>query len=233
MLHGLTGDGACWLPIAHSLAPRFEVVLPDARGHGRSSTPACGYRYDDLASDAIGLVRHLRLTRPVLVGHSMGGLTAALIASRVGALLRGLVLVDPAFLSLERQVEVYASDVAEQHRRLRARPRSEIVADLRARHPHRSTAVIEHLATARSSTSIEAFEILEPPNPPYRELMEAIDVPTLIAIGDHPVVSLELASELGSRVQVAQIANAGHGLPFDQPERLGEVIAAFVDTLER
>src|SRR5204862_4623788 len=71
MLHGLMGSGACWTPVARALEDHFDVVLPDARGHGGSSAPERGYGYDDHAADVVGLVRGLALDRPVLLGHSM------------------------------------------------------------------------------------------------------------------------------------------------------------------
>src|SRR5580692_11319410 len=80
LLHGLMGNGACWTHLARSLEGEFDVVMPDARGHGGSSAPLHGYRYDDLASDVVGLLRGLKLSRPVLLGHSMGGMTAAVVA---------------------------------------------------------------------------------------------------------------------------------------------------------
>ena len=85
LLHGLTGSGACWSPLARALEGEYDVVMPDARGHGDSSTPPTGYRYEDYASDVVGLVAGLELDAPVLLGHSMGGMTAALVASQVGA----------------------------------------------------------------------------------------------------------------------------------------------------
>ena len=66
------GSGACWTPIARALAGRFDVIMPDARGHGQSSAPGDGYRYEDLARDVIGLIAALDLSHPLLVGHSMG-----------------------------------------------------------------------------------------------------------------------------------------------------------------
>ena len=221
MLHGLIGSGACWTPIARALAHDFDVITPDARGHGDSSAPESGYRYDDLASDVVGLVAALGLQRPVLLGHSMGGMTAAVAASRLP--LRGLILVDPTFLEPERQREVYASDVAAQHRAMLALTKTELIAHARARHPQRALEIVELQAEARLKTSLAAFDVLRPPNPDYREVVRALDVPTLLAIGSEPVVTLDMARELGLRV--TQIANAGHGLPFEQPERLAAVIS--------
>ncbi|WP_375757565.1 alpha/beta fold hydrolase [Corallococcus exercitus] len=235
LLHGLMGSGACWTPVARVLESGFDVVMPDARGHGGSSAPHHGYRYDDHASDVEGLIRGLELSRPVLLGHSMGGMTAAVVASRGAAGLRGLVLVDPTFLSPERQREVHDSDVAEQHRQALGLSRSDLVAQARARHPRRSLELIELLAEARLNTRLDAFDVLTPPNPGYRDVVRAIDVPTLLVIGDHsPVVTLEMATELRSlnpRVRIEQVQDAGHGLPYEQPERLAEVVASFLREL--
>ncbi|NVB80888.1 MAG: alpha/beta hydrolase [Kofleriaceae bacterium] len=234
LLHGLIGSGACWTPLARALEREFDVVMPDARGHGGSSAPEHGYRYDDLASDAVGLIRGLDLARPVLLGHSMGGMTAAVAASRGEGILRGLVLVDPTFLSPERQREVHESDVAEQHRRALELQKSELVAQARARHPRRSPEIVDLQAEARLKTCMAAFDVLTPPNPDYRSVMSAIEVPTLLVIGDSPVVTFEMATELRSlnpRVRIEQIQDAGHGLPFEQPERLGEVVVSFLREL--
>jgi pimeloyl-ACP methyl ester carboxylesterase len=231
LLHGLTGNAATWTPVARALEGEYDVVMPDARGHGDSSAPPDGYRYDDLASDVVGLLGELGLARPALVGHSMGGMTAAVVASRWPELIRALVLVDPTFLSADRQREVHASDVAERHRMALAHSASELVAELRARHPHRPAGFAALQAAPRLETRVEAFDILRPPNPDYREVVRAIGVPTLLVVGDRPVVTLDVATELRAlnpRLQVRQISDAGHGLPFDQPERLAETVASFV-----
>ncbi len=49
LLHGLMTNGACWAPVAQALAENYDVVMPDARGHGNSSAPDQGYDYDILA----------------------------------------------------------------------------------------------------------------------------------------------------------------------------------------
>jgi pimeloyl-ACP methyl ester carboxylesterase len=234
LLHGLMGSGETWAPVARLLAPELDVILPDARGHGRSSAPASGYRYPDLADDVVALVEDLGLTRPVLIGHSMGGMTAAVVATRIGRLLRGLVLVDPTFLDSERQHEVYESGVAEQHRHALSRGRWALLQDALDRHAHRSRELVELQVEARLSTSPAALDVLRPPNPPFRDLVAAIEVPALLVIGDKPVVTLDVARELrelNPGVRVDQIADAGHGLPFDQPERLARTILDFVRAL--
>jgi N-formylmaleamate deformylase len=234
LLHGLMGSGACWSPLARAIEDEFDVVMPDARGHGRSTAPEFGYSYDQLADDVLGLVEELQLLRPVFIGHSMGGMTAAVVTQRSAGNVRGLVLVDPTFIGPDVQQEVWESDVADQHRRALGLTKCELVADARARHPHRSPGIIELRVEARLNTRLSAFGVLKPPNPDFRAVVRAIEVPTLLVIGDSPVVSFELATELSRinpRVGVEQIPNAGHGLPFDQPEHLERVVASFLRRL--
>lgn len=235
LLHGLAGNGACWGPLARSLEGEFDVVMPDARGHGKSSAPLHGYRYDDHARDVMGLIRGLGLASPILLGHSMGGMTAALVASQLGGVISGLILADPTFLSPQRQLEVCDSDVAAQHRRLLSQNKDDILAETRTRHSHRSSEIVDLLSEARLQTRMSAFDVLTPPNPEYHLLVSTICVPILLIIGDvGTVVSLETARDLQSlnpRVRVEQIRDAGHGVPYDQPERFKAVVRSFLRSL--
>jgi N-formylmaleamate deformylase len=236
MLHGLTLNGSCWSPLAREAEEGFDVVMPDARGHSNSSAPATGYTYEEQAADVVGLIQGLALASPMLLGHSMGGMTAAVVAAHYPMLLRGLVLVDPTFLSPETQRDVYAGGAAaEQHRRILAKSFPEVLSDLRARHPHRSLEVVQLIAQARLQTRPEAFDVLAPPNPDFRQLIGAIRVPTLLIIGGPgAVVSGEVALELqglNGNVQVAQIVEAGHGLHLDQPKRFTAMVKAFLRSL--
>ena len=232
LLHGLMLNGACWTPLARALEEDYDVVMPDARGHGNSSAPDHGYRYDDLAADVMGLIDALGLVTPVLLGHSMGGMTAAVVAGRNPKLLRGLVLADPAFLTAERQREVCESDVAEQHRRILSRPRQDFLVEMQGRRGRRSHEIIELFVQARFQTSIRAFKVLTPPNPDYMQLITTLDVPSLLVVGDvGSVVTIEIAEQLAGlnqHLQVVQIEKAGHGIPFDQPERFSVIVQTFL-----
>src|SRR5512135_919959 len=157
LLHGLTANGTCWTALARALEREYDVIMPDARGHGKSSVPAYGYRYEDHANDVVGLIRALGLSSPILIGHSMGGMIATVVAGRNPKLLRGLILADPSFLSPNVQREVRESDVADQHRRFLKMSLEEIVAEARTRHPQRSAELLERLARARLQTSTNAF----------------------------------------------------------------------------
>ena len=233
LLHGLTMNGACWTPLAQALEKDYDVVMPDARGHGNSSASDHeGYSYNRLAADVLGFVEVLGLANPVLLGHSMGGMTAAMVAAQNPRQLRGLVLVDPTFLTPQRQQEVYESDVAAKHRRILNQPRKDFMAELQTRHCHRSPGLIELFVRARFQTSVHAFDILIPPNPDYRQLIRTLAIPSLLVIGGvggivSPATAAELAG-LNPRLEIVQIEEAGHGIPYDQPERLSTIIKFFL-----
>ncbi len=234
LLHGLAGNGACWTPLAHALEGEYDVVMPDARGHGKSSSPDGGYRYEELANDVVGLIKSLGLSSPFLLGHSMGGLTAAVVASLKPNLLRGVILADPTFLSQELQRQVFESDVADQHRQMLKKSVAELVAEAHLRHPHRASETLELIARARLQTSAAAFDILTPPNPDYVKLVREIEARTLLVIANGGVVSPEVAAELqrvNPRIRVEQILEAGHGLQYDQPDRFAAVVKLFLGSI--
>ncbi len=235
LLHGLTANGTCWTPFAHILEGDYDVIMPDARGHGKSSVSDHGYRYEDLANDVVGLIAALRLAPPILIGHSMGGMTAAVVASHNPKLLRCLILADPTFLSPQVQRQVRDSDVADQHRRYLNMSFDDVVAEARIRHPDRSLEITELIARARLQTSMAAFDVLTPPNPDYVQVVSSIEVPSLLVIGGSAgVLSPEVAADLqrvNSLLQVQQIPEAGHGLHYDQPERFAVVVKSFLRSI--
>ena len=236
LLHGLMMGGACWTPLARELEKDYDVVMPDARGHGNSSAPCQGYCYDTLAADLLILIEALRLDSPILLGHSMGGMTAAVAASQNSKRLQGLILADPTFLTPQLQREVYESDVIDQHRRILDQPKEKFLAEIRSRKSHRSPELIELIAQARFQTSIHAFEILSPPNPDYIQLINSLDVPSLLIIGGargvvSPIMARELA-RLNQCLEIVQVEEAGHGIPFDQPEPFLSVVKSFLHSVD-
>jgi N-formylmaleamate deformylase len=236
LLHGLTANGACWTALAHALEGEYNVIMPDARGHGKSSAPDHGYRYEDHANDVVGLIKAMRISSPVLLGHSMGGMTAAVVASRKPNLLRGLILADPTFLSPELQREIFESDSADQHRQMLNKSLDELMAEARRSRRDRSSQTLDLIARARLQTSISAFDVLMPPNPDYMQLVSAIDVPSLLVIGDAGVVSPAMAAELqrvNPRIHVEQIPEAGHGVQYDQPDRFANVVKSFLCSISQ
>ncbi|MBN2083921.1 MAG: alpha/beta fold hydrolase [Anaerolineales bacterium] len=96
LVHGITDDGLCWLPVARALPPQYDLVLMDMRGHGESDAPQDdGYTLDNMASELAAGIRALQLKKPVVLGHSMGAFNALLLAGMHPDIPRAIILEDP------------------------------------------------------------------------------------------------------------------------------------------
>ncbi len=82
-------------PSAEILAANYDVIMVDARGHGRSTGPEQGYGQDDHAADLAGLIKGLGLHRPSILGHSMGAVTALALAGLYPGIPGSILLEDP------------------------------------------------------------------------------------------------------------------------------------------
>src|SRR4051794_41017534 len=81
-LHYWGGSSRTWKHVTTPLAKSYRTIAVDHRGWGESDAPAAGYSLADHADDVAGVIDALRLRRYILVGHSMGGKVAQLLASR-------------------------------------------------------------------------------------------------------------------------------------------------------
>jgi len=57
LLHGFSENGLCWSRVAKALEGEYDVIMPDARGHGLSSGPETGYAQELVTADVAGM-RH-------------------------------------------------------------------------------------------------------------------------------------------------------------------------------
>jgi 3-oxoadipate enol-lactonase len=118
LVHGFPLDHHLWDEVVPLLEEQFDLILPDLRGFGESTTVNSPYTMDDYASDLAGLLDHLGLQQSAIVGHSMGGYIALAFARLYPERVSGLglissqVVADPA----DRKEGRYksAADVAEK-----------------------------------------------------------------------------------------------------------------------
>jgi pimeloyl-ACP methyl ester carboxylesterase len=98
MIHGFTGSKENWYPLARELEGRYRIVMPDLPGWGASERkPGADYGFVAQAERVAAFIRVVSPNRPVvLLGHSMGGGIAALVAARHPELVARIGLLDAA-----------------------------------------------------------------------------------------------------------------------------------------
>lgn len=235
-LHYYGGSSRTWDGVASELSDRYRIVATDHRGWGDSEAPADGYRIADLAADAEGVIDALGLRRYVLVGHSMGGKVAQLIASRRPSGLEGLALVAPSPPS-----PMLLSD--EQRATLTGAYQTRESVEF----------VIDHVLTAKSLDAARREQVIEDslraapqakagwPNVAMREDITAatasIDAPTIVISGELDQVDrvATLQAELLPRIPHAAmhvLPGTGHLSPLEAPAEVARLIARFVAAIE-
>ena len=94
LLHGLCGTAEEWSGIASWLRTRSRVIAFDQRGHGKSTRRPSDLDQDAFVRDAARAIESLNLQGALVIGQSMGGRTALLLAARRADLVRALVLIE-------------------------------------------------------------------------------------------------------------------------------------------
>ncbi len=93
LLHALGEQSSSWDDVRTEFETDFRVVAIDLRGHGDSDWPGT-YSFQLMADDVIGVLDQLDLERVTLVGHSLGGLVAYLVAEQQPSRIDRLVVED-------------------------------------------------------------------------------------------------------------------------------------------
>ncbi len=104
ILHGLYGNQGNWSMHARQLASQYAVYAFDARNHGQSPR-ANSMTLEDMAADVAETLDSLGISRAHVLGHSMGGKTAMLLALREPQRVRSLIVVDIAPVAYEKGVD--------------------------------------------------------------------------------------------------------------------------------
>lgn len=93
LLHALGERASTWNAVTVALTPVFQTIAIDLRGHGDSGRPGC-YSFEAMRDDVLGVLDQMGLARVHVVGHSMGGVVAYLLAAENPERVQCLVVED-------------------------------------------------------------------------------------------------------------------------------------------
>jgi pimeloyl-ACP methyl ester carboxylesterase len=179
-LHGSAGAGA-WLPFMAALSERYDVIVPDHPGYGRSERPDWLDELSDLAYFYLDFIETLGLDAVHLVGHSLGGWIAAELAVRSTRRLDTLTLIAAAGIHVNGtpKGDLFLWPPEQRVRNLFVDQR---LADQRLAQPLTD----EQIDVALKNELTTADLAWQPRfhNPQLRKWLHRIDVPTLLAWGD-------------------------------------------------
>jgi esterase len=95
LLHGITAYSGTWNWLVPELAARFRVLRLDFRGHGESDRTPDQYWSSGYVGDAVAVLEQVAGAPAIVMGHSLGGATAAALAQRDSQLVRAAIMEDP------------------------------------------------------------------------------------------------------------------------------------------
>jgi len=241
LAHGFSDDGLCWQPTAAELEAEYDVILPDARGHGFSERVRPGEPVD-MASDLAGIIRGLGLKRPIVGGHSMGAMVAFQLGVSYPELVRALFLEDPPWW-LPEQSDSSPTDADDEHpmaelmRNITTHSMKELLEQCHNEHPTWPEMVMLTWCSAKKRLDPDILSILHIEGDDWLETVEKIACPTLVFTADVEkggIVTPEVEArvkELNSRITFVHIAGVGHHIRFGNYTAYMEALRAFLKAI--
>jgi pimeloyl-ACP methyl ester carboxylesterase len=252
LLHGWTSSHMAFSPLVEQLSKTYQVLRPDARGHGGhalSANPAPDVKR--LARDIINLLDHQKIDRVAAVGHSMGALTLWQCLRDFGsARFSHLAFIDQSpklttdaswqggiygdFDSARSQqlIDDLEADFVEAVLRLVAFGLNDKARASYLRNSSGWRAVRESLQTIHPGSAIAIWKSLVAAD--YRAVLPKINVPTLLAYGTcSNFYTAETARFVSSQIPQARLSfyeGADHGPHLAQPERFVSELRALIET---
>ena len=237
LLHGFTDNGLCWTRVAKQLEKNFDIIMPDSRGHGKSFTDQIDYSLESAANDIVELIRHLKLNKPIIMGHSMGGQMATSIAGNHPEILSKLLLEDPAYTFNQKSLKVKIIRTAFKYMIKRGINKTEEqLRKLCLR--YNKTWDDEDVNTWVNgqkeygmNNPLTVFENLSV-NVNWHDIFPKITVPSLLIIPSIGFLKLNEAKEIVIEFQNAKIAyieKAGHSVRRENFEAFMNAVSTFIN----
>jgi pimeloyl-ACP methyl ester carboxylesterase len=219
LLHGIGSRGVSWLPVVERLSREFRLIAPDLRGHGESGKPGIGYQIADYANDLENLLAALAVDRPLILGHSLGGLVAWEWASRNPRRAAAIVIEDSPLQPSDSDDALFEGWIA-----LASLTPEKAAAKFREEHPDWTVEDCRRRAQSITSTHLNVFTESRSAN--RREQgrlaqIAKIESPMMLVYGDRSaggMVSDEAAAAFvrtAPNGRVAKIDGGSHALHRD------------------
>jgi pimeloyl-ACP methyl ester carboxylesterase len=211
------------------------VIMFDARGHGLSDPPTAADPADVQAEDLAGLIKALKLDKPILMGHSMGSASVAWFAAKYPDVPKAVILEDPALVRPATPATgVTPPTVDERRAQVLARnnmSEAELVASCMKNSPKWGQAECETWAPSKRRHHPDTARVNNALRPPMRELLPKITAPTLIlkadAQGELRAQNEEVAKLL-PKGRLVHITGAGHNVRRENKAQTLETLNAFL-----
>lgn len=234
LIHGISSAGSVWNPIIPELVTEFTPIAIDQRGHGASSKPESGYLYDDYIRDLEGVLAALQLDRPLIVGHSLGGIVTLWWAARHPDTAAALVIEDSPLRS--GQVFMPAFD---EWLMFNAMPEEDLRAHYAEEYPEWPPELVLERARLMSTTARNVFAELRADSLAHDGVdriaeISGIQSPTLLVHGDlqtggmvAPEDVIAFEQRLGNARSV-RIVGGGHTLHRERRNEFLAVVLPFL-----
>jgi 3-oxoadipate enol-lactonase len=238
MIQGLGADSRGWIAQRLHLARRYRVITFDNRGVGRSDKPAGPYDLERLALDAVEVLDAVDVDSAHVMGASMGGVLAQIIAVRNPHRVRSLVLACTACRHLPWRRELLAewADLA-QRRGMRAFAATNLRWLVGPRSLRRFWPAFNALGSVFISASVPTFvaqvEAILGMDDSLRERLPDVAVPTLVLVGSQdiltPQADSEELAELIPDAELAIVRGGAHGFMVEAAAAFNRAVAGFLD----
>jgi len=121
LLHGITSLARTWQWFVPQLVDGYHVLSLDFRGHGKSGRAPGDYQPQRYVDDAISVLDQVAGAPAIVIGHSLGGVTAAALSQQRPDLVAAMVLEDPPLGAMDaRGSDLHDNPVIEAFRMMKA-----------------------------------------------------------------------------------------------------------------